>query len=52
MTLFQNNSIYPRLAGLPLAGAAMMTRSGPSARRRSPTLSRRELRRLIADMID
>jgi hypothetical protein len=53
MTLFQNNSIFPRLAGLPLAGEAIsLTRSGPSARRRSPTLSRRELRRLIADMID
>jgi len=41
--------IFPRLAALSLAGKAI----APTApRRRSPTLSRRELKRLIADMID
>ncbi|WP_156878164.1 hypothetical protein [Sphingopyxis sp. QXT-31] len=47
--MFQNNSIFPALPALPLAGKAMMVK--PTVRRR-PTLSRRELRRLIADMID
>ena len=43
------NNIFPRLAGLSLAGKATAPRPAP---RRSPTLSRRELRRLIADMVD
>jgi hypothetical protein len=46
--MFQNN-IYPGLTGLSQAGRPIRLR--PEARR-SPTLSRRELRRLIADMID
>lgn len=46
--MFQSNNIFPALA-LPLAGKAMTVK--PIVRRR-PTLSRRELRRLIADMID
>ena len=50
MTMFTNPSIFPHLAGLPLAGKAITLNSAP--RRRSPTLSRRELRRLIADMVD
>ena len=51
MTMFTNQSIFPRLAGLPLAGKAITLPPAPR-RRRSPTLSRRELRRLIADMVD
>lgn len=50
MTLFNsNNSIFPALPALSLAGKAM-TATPP--RRRRPTLSRRELRRLIAEMVD
>lgn len=48
--MFQSNTIFPALAALPLAGKAMTVK--PTVRRRRPTLSRRELRRLIADMID
>ena len=44
-----SNSIFPALPALSLAGKAM-TANPP--RRRRPTLSRRELRRLIADMVD
>jgi hypothetical protein len=47
--MFQNSNIVHGLAGLPLAGKPI--RVGHILRR-SPTLSRRELRRLIADMID
>ncbi|WP_156420641.1 MULTISPECIES: hypothetical protein [unclassified Sphingopyxis] len=47
--MFQSNTIFPALPALPLAGKAMTVK--PTVRRR-PTLSRRELRRLIADMID
>ncbi|HET6526831.1 hypothetical protein [Sphingopyxis sp.] len=47
--MFQNNSIFPSLSALPIAGKPMQTRARA---RRSSTLSRRELRRLIADMID
>ncbi|WP_188236848.1 hypothetical protein [Sphingopyxis sp. LK2115] len=50
MTPFQTNpSIIPALSALSLAGKAMTTKA---PRRRRPTLSRRELRRLIADMVD
>ena len=50
MTNFYNNpSIFPALPALSLAGKAMT--ASPSRRRR-PTLSRRELRRLIAEMVD
>lgn len=50
MTLFQTNpSIIPALPALSLAGTALTAKS---PRRRRPTLSRRELRRLIADMVD
>ena len=50
MTIFHdNNSIFPALPALSLAGKAM-TATPP--RRRRPTLSRRELRRLIAEMVD
>ncbi|WP_158501118.1 hypothetical protein [Sphingopyxis sp. 113P3] len=45
---FQNTTIYPALRALPMAGKAMPD----TLRRRPPTLSRRELRRLIADMVD
>ena len=49
--MFQYTPIYPGLAGLPLAGKPIDL--GLRLRtRRSPTLSRRELRRLIADMVD
>lgn len=49
MTIYiQKNSIFPALPALSLAGKAQMAR--PSRRR--PTLSRRELRRLIAEMVD
>ena len=49
MTLFQTNpSIIPALPALSLAGKAMTA----NAPRRRPTLSRRELQRLIADMVD
>ncbi|WP_447766242.1 hypothetical protein [Sphingopyxis panaciterrae] len=47
--MFQTSSIPPALAGLPLAGKPIAIGRTP---RRSPTLSRRELNRLIADMID
>ncbi|MCW0197183.1 hypothetical protein [Sphingopyxis sp.] len=47
--MFQTNTILPALAGLPLAGNPIVICRTP---RRSPTLSRRELKRLIADMID
>ena len=50
MTMFDTQSIFPRLAALPLAGKAITLT--PAPRRRSSTLSRRELRRLIADMVD
>ena len=50
MIMFTNQSIIPRLAGLSLAGKAITL--PPAPRRRSPTLSRRDLRRLIADMVD
>ncbi|MEQ8311044.1 MAG: hypothetical protein RIA72_10140 [Sphingopyxis sp.] len=50
MNLFRNNpSIIPALPALSLAGKAM---AATPSRRRRPTLSRRELRRLIADMVD
>ena len=50
MTMFyNNNSIFPALPALSLAGKAM---TANSPRRRRPTLSRRELRRLIAEMVD
>lgn len=49
MMTFQTNSIFPALPALPLAGKAM---TATTPRRRRPTLSRRELRRLIADMVD
>lgn len=48
--MFHSNTIFPALPALPLAGKAMTVNT--TARRRRPTLSRRELRRLIADMID
>ena len=49
MTPFNNNNaIFPALPALSLAGKAM-TATPP---RRRPTLSRRELRRLIAEMVD
>ncbi|MDX8358576.1 hypothetical protein [Sphingopyxis terrae] len=47
---FNSNSIFPALPALSLAGKAQ-TAPMPRRRRR-PTLSRRELRRLIADMVD
>jgi hypothetical protein len=47
--MIQNIPLLPRLAGLARVGKAA---SLPSHPRRSPTLSRRELRRLIADMVD
>ena len=48
-TTIAHTPIFPRLAALSLAGKAI----APAApRRRSPTLSRRELARLIADMVD
>lgn len=47
--MIQNISLFPRLAGLTLAGKAITL---PAAPRRSPTLSRRELKRIIADMVD
>lgn len=50
MTMFTSNSIYPALPALSLAGKAQ-TATTPRLRRR-PTLSRRELRRIIADMVD
>ncbi len=43
------HSIFPALPALSLAGTALTAKS---PRRRRPTLSRRELRRLIADMVD
>lgn len=50
MNLFPSNPpIIPALPALSLAGKAMMANP---PRRRRPTLSRRELRRLIADMVD
>ena len=49
MISFNNNSIFPALPALSLAGKAQTV--NPSRHRR-PTLSRRELRRLIADMVD
>ena len=53
MTMFNNNSIFPALPALSLAGRAQTARISPArAPRRRPTLSRRELRRLIADMVD
>lgn len=54
MTNFYNNpSIFPALPALSLAGRAQTARISPTrAPRRRPTLSRRELRRLIADMVD
>lgn len=44
-----NSSIFPALPALSLAGKAQ---TATPSRRRRPTLSRRELRRLIADMVD
>jgi hypothetical protein len=49
MTMFQNIQIFPALPALALAGRAI---TAPSVLRRRPTLSRRELRRLVADMVD
>jgi hypothetical protein len=49
--MFQNIPFYPRLAGLPLAGKPIDL-GGRARARRSATLSRSELRRLIADMVD
>lgn len=50
MTMFHNdNLIFPALPALSLAGKAI---APTRTRRRRPTLSRRELRRLIADMVD
>jgi hypothetical protein len=49
MTMFNNNSIFPALPALSLAGKAQ---TAILPRRRRPTLSRRELRRIIADMVD
>jgi hypothetical protein len=43
------HSIFPALSALPMAGKAIAT---STSRRRRPTLSRRELRRLIAEMVD
>ena len=43
--------IYPDLAGLSLAGKPVCPATRTQVRR-SATLSRRELRRIIADMID
>ncbi len=47
--MLQNSSILPSLSALPLAGKPVhhLTQA-----RRSATLARRELRRLVADMID
>ena len=47
--MFQNSNIFPSLSALPLAGKPMQPHT-PT--RRSSTLSRRELKRLIAHMID
>jgi hypothetical protein len=47
--MIQNIPLFPRLAGLSLADKAI---TRPAAPRRSPTLSRRELQRIIADMVD
>lgn len=47
--MIRNIPLFPRLAGLSFAGKAILF---PAAPRRSPTLSRRELKRLIADMVD
>lgn len=50
MNIFHNSvPIFPALPALPLAGKAM---AAGTPRRRRPTLSRSELRRLIADMVD
>lgn len=49
--MFQNNPVYRHFAGLSLAGKPADLNRGDRARR-SATLSRRELRRLIADMVD
>lgn len=50
MTIFYiKSSIFPALPALSLAGKAQ---TASLSRRRRPTLSRRELRRLIADMVD
>ncbi|MDZ3831236.1 MAG: hypothetical protein U0S50_05380 [Sphingopyxis sp.] len=50
MTIFQNNnSIFPALPALSQAGKAIAASSRPWRRL---TLSRRELRRLVADMVD
>lgn len=50
MTPFNNkHSIFPALPALSLAGKAQ---TAIPPRRRRPTLSRRELRRLIAEMVD
>jgi len=50
MNSLPNIPLVPHLAGLSLAGKAITL--PPAPRRTSPTLSRRELRRLIADMVD
>jgi hypothetical protein len=47
--MLQNIQIFPALPALSLAGKAM---AETPLKRRRPTLSRRELRRLIADMVD
>jgi hypothetical protein len=44
-----NNSIFPHLSGLTLAGKPIRF-SKP--KRRSPLIARHELKRLIADMVD
>ena len=49
MTMINNNSIFPALPALSLAGKVQ---TAILPRRRRPTLSRRELRRIIADMVD
>lgn len=47
--MFNYSNAFPQLASTP--HRALPARPAPRDRR-SPTLSRRELRRLIADMID
>jgi len=47
--MFENSNIVPSPTALPLAGKPMQSYTQA---RHSATLSQRELRRLIADMID
>lgn len=44
-----SNNIYPRLSGLSLAGKPLRL---PAEKRPLAVLPRRELQRLIADMVD